>query len=63
MKLTPPTPSHIQSAPILFLNLNEAIMRLSIHQRGSTAWHADGNSQICRLVDKSRAWRALANTG
>ena len=54
MKLKPSNARHIQSAPTLFLNLNKAIMRLSIHQRRSIAWHAAGKSQICRLVDKSR---------
>jgi hypothetical protein len=28
-------------------------MRLNIHQRRSIAWHAAGDSQICRLVDKN----------
>jgi len=28
-------------------------MRLSIHQRPGTAWHAARDSQICRLVDKN----------
>ena len=35
-------------------------MRLNIHQRRSIAWHAAGDSQICRLVDKTvLAWRVL----
>ena len=29
-------------------------MRLSTHQRRNTAWHAAGNSQICRPVDKKK---------